>query len=278
MRTAVITIIKLSKYIYINPLTIILFAVCWFNRHLEMMCAAYSAMLLHETAHLAAALLIGLKPSYMCFQPFGVNLRLKNRIVYSLSDEIILYLSGPLTNIILSLAALILSVKTGNPLADFFYKENIALFIMNMLPVFPLDGGIILKKIISYKTGSQLAEKITKAISIVIILCITVFLAYGAYTSGFNYSALFLAVFLIANIFTQKEKYNVDVLKEIMFYRQKEYKNKKIRLKVCSADGDMHELVSGFRNDSFYIIILLSSDGSIDEILTETLLIDRILA
>ena len=65
-------------------------------------------MTIHEVAHLIAALSIGLMPEKLKFQPYGVNLTLKNKIIYSFSDEVILYLSGPFTNIFLSLICLLI--------------------------------------------------------------------------------------------------------------------------------------------------------------------------
>ncbi|MCH5186028.1 MAG: hypothetical protein J1F64_07880 [Oscillospiraceae bacterium] len=268
-----IEIIKLSRYIYINPLTVALFAVTYFNRRLGIFCAAYSAMILHEAAHLAAAVMIGLKPAYICFQPFGVNLKLKNRIVYSLADEIILYFSGPLVNIVLALAA---AAGKGEA-ARFFYMQNIALFTINMLPVYPLDGGVILKKIISYGTGPRTAQRIMYVTSAFVTAGISLYMLYSLYRSRFDYSTLFLTVFLIANIFTQKEKYNADAVKEVMFYRKKEYKNKKVKFRICGADEDMHGFIPELRGDSFYIIITLDKAGGIDEILTETEVLERLL-
>lgn len=274
---AVITIIKLCKYIYINPLTILIFIVSWFNRRLGLICTAYSVMLIHELAHLAAAVIIGLKPSYICFHPFGVNLKLKNRIVYSLADEIILYFSGPMVNIVLAFVSAVIMLKITNPFLDFFRTENIALFIINMLPVFPLDGGVILKKIISYKTGAYFAEKIMRIVSIVITAILIVLLGYSVYIRNFNYSALFFAVFLIANIFTQKEKYNADAVKEVLMYKQKKYGNKKVRFKLCTSGCDLHKLIKEFRADSFYILIVLDEKGRIDEFLTEREIMERLL-
>ena len=54
-----------------------------------MLCVTYAVMILHELAHCLAAVCIGLKISHIDFYPFGVNLKLKNKFVYSLADEII---------------------------------------------------------------------------------------------------------------------------------------------------------------------------------------------
>ena len=88
--------IKIFSGIYIHFLTIALFAVCYITGKLETLFITYLIMFIHEIAHLLAAIGIGLKPARIIFFPFGVNLKLKNKLVYSLSDEIILYIAGPL--------------------------------------------------------------------------------------------------------------------------------------------------------------------------------------
>ena len=46
-----------------------------------MLCVTYVVMILHELAHCLAAVCIGLKISHIDFYPFGVNLKLKNKLV-----------------------------------------------------------------------------------------------------------------------------------------------------------------------------------------------------
>ena len=97
--------IKLFSGIYVHFLTVLLFSVCYITGKLETFFITYLIMFIHETAHLAAAMTIGLKPSHMVFYPFGVNLRLKNKSVGSVADEIILYAAGPLANILMAVLA-----------------------------------------------------------------------------------------------------------------------------------------------------------------------------
>ena len=137
--------IKITKHIYIHILTVILFAVCYVTRRLELLALSYAIMTVHELSHLLAAVCIGLKPSRIVFYPFGVNLKLKTRMIYSISDEVILYFAGPFSNVIMALLAVFLDF----PMKEEFYIQNIALFILNMLPIIPLDGGVILKKVFS---------------------------------------------------------------------------------------------------------------------------------
>ena len=55
--------------------------------NLKVYLVAYSVMALHETAHLLAALAIGLKPESITFSPFGLHLSLRCKIINSVCDE-----------------------------------------------------------------------------------------------------------------------------------------------------------------------------------------------
>lgn len=266
--------IKFGK-IYINPVTILMLAVCYITRHLEMLYIAYGVMTLHELSHLLAAKIIGLRTAYIAFHPFGVNLKLKNKLICRLSDEIILYLSGPFCNILLACLSLALYRFYPNSWLRFFYGSNIMLFIMNMLPIVPLDGGIVLKKLLMYRVGYKTAGRIMTAFSAVIDTALFAIGAYVLYVTRFNYSVLFLAVFLLGNIFTQKEKYNVDYVKELMFYRDKT--SKKVRHHIENADTDYKTAAKRFNSGTYSVVYFLNNDGKIDKIMTETEIIDSIL-
>lgn len=269
-------ILKISKWLYINPLVLALIALCYITRQLEPLLITYFIMICHETAHLTAALFIGLKPSYIAIHPFGVNLRLKNKIICSLSDEIILYFAGPFLNIMLALISALFLRYFKSEYAYDFYIKNICLFVINMLPILPLDGGVILKKIIMYKKGYKYAQNVMNAVSALFICVVIVFGVYLIYINNMNFSVLLLAVFMIGNIFTQREKYNIDFVKEIIFYKNKNYKNKPVKIYAVPDSESYSNISLKFDMQNFHIVFFLNSNGSIEDILTETEILNRV--
>lgn len=271
----VLVLIKLTKYIYINILTIIMFSVCIMFRYPVIFYITYAVMVLHEAAHCIAAVCIGLKISHITFQPFGVNLKLKNKMVYSLADEIILYISGPVCNVSLALAAALLCRRYNLEILRMFYISNIMLFAMNMLPALPLDGGIILRKILMYRYGYKRAEKVMRVISTVISVLIMLLGLAVLYRTRFNFSVLLFSALLIGNIFTQKEKYNVDFVKELMFHTKK--KNEKVRHIIVNEGCDYKSIAKQFNIGSYNVVYMTDNDGKITDTLTETQVINHII-
>lgn len=267
--------IKINKYLYIHFTALLLFAVCYINRNLDILAVNYTVIFLHELAHTAAACVIGLKPSHITFLPFGVNLKLKNNIVFSLADEIILYFAGPLFNV---LAALLCIPFLKYHFIMLFYRCNIVLFLFNMIPILPMDGAIIIKKIFTQILGSKKAEIILKAISAVFIISLLILEILLYFYKGFDFSVLFMIIFLTANIFTNKEKYYMDFVKELMFYKSKSnFKIKKAKSYVIKESADYRSVAKNFAKGYYYIIFKENNQGGIKEILTERDIIEKIL-
>lgn len=267
--------IKATKYVRINILTVLMFIICYLTGSFKILCVSYAVMTAHELAHTLAAVCIGLKISHISFQPFGVNLRLKNKMIYSLSDEIILYMSGPLVNVLFALTAMIVYNFYFAEIIRQFYISNIILFAMNMLPAIPLDGGIILKKILSYVVGEKATVKIMKGVSVVISAALLLIGCYVLYVTRLNFSILVFSALMMGNLFTQSEKYDVDFVKELMFHTKKI--NGKVKHIIASENSDYCDIAKMLDKKSYYIIYLTNTDGEIKNIITENQLISRLL-
>ena len=269
--------IKLSRWLYLHPLTVLLAVFCYINRTLEFFAMAFLIMTVHELSHLLAAVCIGLRPARIVFYPFGVNLKLKNTLVYSISDEIILYLAGPLSNLLLALVCVVLFRDIAG--WERFYLQNLLLFGMNMLPILPLDGGVIVKKILAHRLGTKTAQRLMQGVSAVLIAGLCVFGGYLIYQNRFHASITFLVVFLLGNIFCSREKYQIDFVKELMFYKEKgqRYNHQTVKTMLMKKGSDCRKVAEHFTTGSYYVVFCVDEKGRIDELLTETQIMERIL-
>lgn len=266
--------IKITSKLYVHFLTLLMFIICIFNGKFKIFVFSYLVMALHEAAHLLAATCIGLKTDKIVFYPYGVNLKLKNRIIYSLADEIILYLSGPLVNCVFALVSAFFYNIYHLPRWQVMYAANIMLFVTNMIPVYPLDGGVILKKLIAYRLGTDTANKVMRIISTVITAVLIGLSLYFIYMTEFNFTVILLDVFLFSSIFTQEEKYDVDFIKNLMF------SNKKSKIKVShiiAHEKDTYiDIAKKFNPREYSVVYFENTNGSITKIMTENEIIKAI--
>lgn len=126
---------------------------------------------LHEMGHLSALLISKSEPYEMRLSYYGFAIRYEDNL--PIIKECTVLLSGPMVNLILYL----------------FFKDdiNLILFLLNCLPVYPLDVGRIVR-LFSLK-----ASRILSIITIVLICILCVYmLIYNK-----SYSLIFVTVYLI---------------------------------------------------------------------------------
>lgn len=269
--------IKLCKYFYIHWLFIVLFVFCYINRKLEILTLSYLIISVHELSHLMAAKFLGLSVSHISLYPFGLNLKLKNTMLFRILDEVILYLAGPLSNIIMALIC-IPFFRISEMFYEIYYI-NIALFFTNMFPIAPLDGGMILKKLLCYRFGFDLGNSIMKLISLIIVIVLVAFSVYLLYINKFNSSLCIYIAFILGNIFTSREKYNQGLLKELLYSREKKNTKKVFTAKIlgCTKECSQIEIAKKFNQANRYFVFFTDETNKVVDIKSEEEIIDRLL-
>jgi stage IV sporulation protein FB len=137
--------------------------------------AIFFSVLIHEMAHAWVADRRGWKVHGIKVDLFTGSASIDTNIPER--DSIPVVLAGPLSNLLLAIGTIVVGlivVDTGiNPtlykfLNDFFVI-NLFMFIFNILPIYPMDGGRLVKDTLTLKMRSnrRLAKKIAGGISLV---------------------------------------------------------------------------------------------------------------
>jgi len=125
--------------------------------------------LIHELAHMVAGITLKLKPQTLEIQPFGVAIVFES-FENTDKNKIIIALAGPFINIALAIIFGFINISMQSTIIS----VNILLAIFNLVPIYPLDGGRIIKSIIRIKEGREKAEDITNKISNILMIILTV--------------------------------------------------------------------------------------------------------
>ncbi len=258
--------IKISKYIYIHPLTVFMFVAAYITRSLESVLLIYLVMLLHELSHTLAAVYLRLGVSRIIMYPFGVSLTVKTRILCSLSDKIILYLSGPLIN-----AAFALIMAISGVFNDFYYN-NLILFILNLMPMLPLDGGRLLEEFILSKRGEKFARRVMLAVSLLTASIIAGVIVIFASPDINSFSFL---VFMLGSVLLQKPKYSRDYLKQLALTETKTSKSKVL---IVESDVNERKLVKDFSPNERTLVVFCAENGRVESVKTDREIICNLLA
>lgn len=163
---------------------------------------------IHELGHMIAGLLLKLKPKSLSLMPFGISITFETYVYKKLMEKkkIVLAIAGPLTNFLIAILMGVLHIDQN--LKEIIIYSNILIGIFNMLPLYPLDGGRILKGIIKIKTSEEKADRIINKISNVIIIILTV-VSSIAILYFKNLAILFVIMYLWLIVIKENRRYNI---------------------------------------------------------------------
>lgn len=151
-------------------------------------------LLVHELGHYIIVLIFKLKINYFNISLFGGEMNVSINHLSNIK-KLILYLNGIVFNLLLLLMALIMNFDT-------LQKFNILIIIINLLPIFPLDGFNICNVLFPNNVVMNLS-----------IMCLIAIFIISVYTHSLGLFIIFIFLltkfiqFLKSN--NQKKLYNI---------------------------------------------------------------------
>ena len=143
--------------------------------------------IIHELGHVIAGLILKFKPEEIRLTPVGLQVSFSidsieynekvNRAKVLNIKKAIIALAGPMTN--LSISSIVI-------LFGMFYKEiqytyiyqvviyaNLLIALFNLIPIYPMDGGRVLKEVLHIIFGKKKAYKVTYIVSKTVLILLT---------------------------------------------------------------------------------------------------------
>lgn len=115
---------------------------------------------LHEIGHLICLYLFGGRAEQITFSYYGIGLKYNHH--FSVVKELIFLLSGVIVNLIFAM----LNVQRD---------INIILLLINIMPIYPLDGGRALKLVFNNVLSLSLSDKLFYFVSAITILLMIIY-------------------------------------------------------------------------------------------------------
>ena len=166
---------------------------------------------IHEFAHMICGILLGFRPNILIIMPVGFRIEFKLNVEeYNIKflkanrlaiKEILIALAGPISNLII----IILSIKLNFNINIIY--TNLLIFIFNLIPIYPLDGGRVLNNSLKLLLGNINAMKYTCKISNAVIILLTISSSILIYVCR-NIAILIIIIVLWIIVIKENKRYN----------------------------------------------------------------------
>lgn len=167
----------------------------------------FLATICHELGHIIAMKLKHYKIKEVHLNLFNFNIVDYNRHEKNFRDDITILAAGLICNIFTATISIVAFRLFPEKNLLYFFLENVLLAAVNIVPIMSLDGGQILYIILSMNYGEKLASYILNIISIILLFPIAFLGFFVLLNSKYNFSLLWICLYLIALILLRKDEY-----------------------------------------------------------------------
>lgn len=245
-------------------------AVCF--GYFEMFLVSFLSVLIHECFHVIAAAISGVGISKVEVHPFGVCAVLENGFIKSSEKEFFIAFLGPFSSLVLAAAMLFIPLRLG----EYIFFINLLICAVNLLPALPLDGGRMLKAVLTYKFGILRAFFILQKCSRVIIALLAAASLIALIFSRLNFTYILISAFLFGNLKNERQCVTLLTLREILENPQKISSIKKTEVFTAQENESARKILR-FVSYDYYITVNILVGGKIAYSLTETQILHGLL-
>ncbi len=262
----------------VHPAGALAFAAAFLFAPANIAVASCMALVIHEGGHMLMLKLCGIKECQVELTPFGGMADIRAFETLPAVKQMLCVLAGPAASL---LAAVCMTYCSSHPFACSLMKTNISLCLVNLLPVWPLDGA---RAIIALASVFGIENAVRKAFSVlswIVGLLISGLGLYGAWIGIANPSLLFSGPYLCYASRMGNASLQIRRLTQIQ-NQLKDGRMLPVRLYACSQETKRANLTYLFTNSSAsHVQALLSVDlcsGKIVNIETEAELLEEVVS
>ena len=193
--------------------------------------------ILHELGHMIAGIILGFKVDTIEIMPFGLSVSFEGKVEYYNKKikkaskltlkKLLIAIAGPCVNVIFAILFLSFSLSIFNIETQTIVYANILIAIFNLLPIYPLDGGRIIKYVIHIIYGKKDAFYYINKISYISVVILTAISSIAILYLK-NIAIVIILAYLWYLVISENKKYKN---KKLIYARLKEI-TKKDKIKV----------------------------------------------
>ena len=167
-----------------------------------------SFAIIHELSHMIVGILLKLKPKQLCIMPFGISVTFEdygyNKILEM--KKILIALAGPIVNIIIAIVCFLCNIQVD--IKEIIIYSNIAIALFNLIPIYPLDGGRILKGLLRLKLNKEKSDLIINRISNTVVILLTSISSIAVLYLK-NMAIIYILIYIWIITIKENKRYNI---------------------------------------------------------------------
>ena len=194
----------------------IFIAIFILTRQIEIYGVLMLFALVHEIGHMITGIILGFRPNSLEILPFGLavgfeskvedlNCKIINGNILTLK-KIIIAAGGPMINLLFVLIFLFFDIPFLGINRDIILYSNILIALFNLISIYPLDGGRIIKGILHIFFGRRKSYDYINKISNITIIILTAICSIGILYIR-NISIILILTYLWYLIIKENKKY-----------------------------------------------------------------------
>lgn len=264
--------LKLGKYLYINIWFLPVIICAFLGGYIKIFLITFAMAFIHEMAHILCALCLKTPVSRIVIFPFGITARLASGYIKRSEKEFLIAFAGPFSSLILFWLFIWVANFLPHSLILYCADVNLIICIVNLFPCLPLDGGRMLKSILTSRCGILRSYNFMIRLSRILIIVLFIFALTIFVLSRFNFSLILISAFLFQNLGGEQICLSHITVKEIL---ENPYKLKdcdKISVKTFCVTQNCHasNILRHLSYDYYCIIHVADNNSHIIKTLTET--------
>ncbi len=226
--------------------------------------AAMAALLLHECGHLIAARLLSIPISTIEITPFGGVLTPERLEWVSPVCRFIFAAAGPAFSLLGCFCSVLLfRWNVPFPFVRQFARVNLLLLVINLLPALPLDGGEMLRAVLSARFPSVAVTKALTGVgyAVGILLCFVSLAA--AFRGEVSLFPLFAGLYLMYAVALERRDSTARYVTALIARRQRLERHEMLPVEclAVSADTPARLILPRLSLGKYHVIYVLSRDG-----------------
>ena len=247
--------------IRLHPLCGIMILLAAMVDELPAVMVSFSAVLYHELMHMLAAVLMGYSVTSLELLPFGSSAVIEGLYEEAPHAELLIALAGPASNVlmVMTLTTLKAYVDLNFPEQERFVQTNLQLALFNLLPLWPMDGGRVLRSTLSRIMSLGRATRVAAALGVLGGIALAASAILGYWGKQRRISLTLLACTVILTAIKEGRSAQWLWLRELTGKKRKLMKEETLPIRHIAASGDMKlgQLAARFLPHRYHLVTVL---------------------